>query len=153
MLSHYLWWSVHFSNVLLAYSGLSLAELAHLIENTQKEIFRPSPLSRKDFRHNYPIQRADVVAQVQVVWSQIKEIAVSADLMINEATTDDVLVRFETEPLDGYDLFILETMKKENINNIITDDGDYCTVPGITVFTANRNMINAARAQGNLLTR
>ena len=44
-------------------------------------------------------------------------------------------------------------MKKEEINNIITDDGDYCTVHGITVFTPNRNVLNAATSQGKLLTR
>ena len=31
----------------------------------------------------------------------------------------------------------------------ITDDGDYCTVPGIQVFTANRPVLAVARAQGN----
>ena len=33
------------------------------------------------------------------------------------------------------------------------DDGDFATVPGIQVFTANRNVIQAARAQGRLATR
>jgi hypothetical protein len=36
---------------------------------------------------------------------------------------------------------------------VITDDGDYVTVPGIQVFTANYNVITAARNQGKLLTR
>ena len=80
-------------------------------------------------------------------------IAVSVNIEINEKTTDNALTRFATELLDGYDLFILETMDKEEINNIITDDGDYCTVPEITVFTANRNVINAATSQGKLFTR
>ena len=136
----------------LAYSGFSLAELAHIIEKAELEFFNPSTRP-KEYRHNYPTERANVVAEVQSIWNQIKAIAVSVELMVDEKTTDDALIRFETEPLDGYDLFILETMKKENINNIITDDGDYCTVPGITVFTANRNMINAAKVQGKLLTR
>lgn len=35
----------------------------------------------------------------------------------------------------------------------ITDDGDFATVPGIQVFTANRNVIIAARSQGKMLTR
>ena len=44
-------------------------------------------------------------------------------------------------------------MKNNNIEKIITDDGDYLTVPDIQVFTANRNVINAARSQGKLVTR
>lgn len=34
-----------------------------------------------------------------------------------------------------------------------TDDGDYVTVPGIQVFTANPEAIAAAQNQGKLITR
>lgn len=44
-------------------------------------------------------------------------------------------------------------MEKAGIVQVITDDGDYVTVPGIKVFTANRNVIEAARNQGKLITR
>jgi len=36
---------------------------------------------------------------------------------------------------------------------IITDDGDYATVPKLTIFTANPKVIQAAQAAGKLLTR
>lgn len=140
------------ANSLLAYSGFSFAELAHLIEKTEMKSFNPSILP-KEYRHNYPVQRANVVAQVQAVWNQVKAIAASINLTIDEATTDAALTGFQTQLLDGYDLFILETMKKEGIFNIITDDGDFTTVTGIKVFTANRNVINAAQIQGKLVTR
>jgi hypothetical protein len=52
-----------------------------------------------------------------------------------------------------YDLMILEAMDKAGINQVITDDGDYVTVPRIKVFTANQNAIAAARSQGKLITR
>lgn len=48
---------------------------------------------------------------------------------------------------------ILEAMDKAGINQVITDDGDYVTVSGIKVFTANKNAIAAARNQGKLITR
>lgn len=35
--------------------------------------------------------------------------------------------------------------------HILTDDGDFCTLSGITLFTANRNVCEAARAQGKLV--
>jgi hypothetical protein len=44
-------------------------------------------------------------------------------------------------------------MNKVGVKKIITDDGDYLTVPGIQVFTANINFINTARNQGKLLVR
>lgn len=140
----------------LNYSGLSLAELAHLIEKTEREIFNQSPSTRvstKEYRHNYPLERANVFTQIQTVWNQVKAIAVPVELTIDERTTDAALNRFGIDLLDGYDLFILETMKKEGINNIITDDGDFATVSGITVFTANKNVINAAQRQRKLIVR
>jgi hypothetical protein len=63
------------------------------------------------------------------------------------------LARFQTDKVDGYDLFILEAMKNHGVVQVITDDGDFATVSGIQVFTANRNVINSARAQGRLLAR
>jgi hypothetical protein len=43
-------------------------------------------------------------------------------------------------------------MSAAGINQVLTD-GDYCTVPGLQLFTANRQVIEASRAQGKLLTR
>ncbi|MBD2773542.1 hypothetical protein [Iningainema tapete] len=42
---------------------------------------------------------------------------------------------------------------KAGIVKIITDDGDYVTVPGIKVFTANIGAIAAAGSQGKLRVR
>ena len=44
-------------------------------------------------------------------------------------------------------------MEKAAIDQVITDDGDYVTVPGIRAFTANQNAIAAAKSQGKLITR
>jgi len=137
---------------LLLYCGLSLSELAHNIEQTEREIFNAT-LKAKEYRHNYPTERAKVVAEIQAAWSQVTSIAVSTDITINEATTKTALTRFSTQPLDGYDLLILEAMEKAGIIQVITDDGDYITVPGIRVFTANQNAIAAASNQNKLLIR
>ena len=116
------------------------------------EIFN-SNLRPKEYRHNYPTARANVVAEIQAAWIQVTSIAVSTDITINEATTNTALTRFSTQPLDGYDLLILEAMEKAGIIQVITDDGDYITVPGIRVFTANQNAIAAASNQNKLLIR
>lgn len=137
---------------LLLYCGLSLSELAHNIEQTEKQIFS-SALKPKEYRHNYPAERANVIAEIQAAWSQVTSIAVSTDITVDEATTNSALTRFSTQPLDGYDLLILEAMDKAGIVQVITDDGDYVTVPGIRVFTANQNVLTAARNKSKLLTR
>jgi hypothetical protein len=44
-------------------------------------------------------------------------------------------------------------MQQESITKIITDDGDYVTVPGIQVFTANPEALTSARSQSKLIIR
>jgi len=49
-------------------------------------------------------------------------------------------------------MLTLEAMNSEGVVQMITDDSDFSTVPGIQVFTANRNvMIAIAQNQGKLL--
>ena len=85
--------------------------------------------------------------------SQVKSFATEINILVNNQVTDSALNRLQTQLLDGYDLLILEAMQRENIDSIITDDGDFITVPGIKVFTANNSVINAARNQGKLIIR
>jgi hypothetical protein len=144
------------SNSKLYRCGLSLSELAHIIEKTEWEIFKRTgaPLSIKEFRHNLSAERTNVVTQINVAWSQVKSMASPVEnLIIDESATDFALNRLSTQMLDGYDLFIVESITKSGLVQVITDDGDYTSVPNIRVFTANRNVIDAARNQGKLVTR
>lgn len=136
--------------------GLSLAELAHRIEATERQIFETTngvSVKAKEFRHNYPNERPGVVAEVRAAWGMVKSLAQPLDLLMDEPTTDAALNRFQTQPLDGYDLFMLEAIDKAGIVQVLTDDGDYATVPNIQVFTANVNVVQRAQANGKLLIR
>ena len=137
---------------LLLYCGLSFAELTYNIEQAERKIFNPD-IRPKEYRHNYPAERAKVVAEVETAWNQVTSIAACTDILINEDKTNTALKRFQTQLLDGYDLLILEAMDKAGVKQIITDDGDYLTVPGIRVFTANGGAISAAKKQGKRLLR
>ena len=66
---------------------------------------------------------------------------------INAASTTAALQNFEQLPVDGYDLFSINAFKAAGITQVISDDGDFCTVPGMTLFTANPSAISAAHAQ------
>lgn len=135
--------------------GLSMVELAHLIEKTEREIFIRSHgvISSKEYRHNYSSERVNVIAEIQTTWNQVKTMAQTIDIQINEHTTDAALSRISTQPLDGYDLFIIESTTRAGIVRIITDDGDFATVPNILIFTSNTNIIQTAKAQGKLVKR
>jgi hypothetical protein len=56
-------------------------------------------------------------------------------------------------PLDCHNLYFLQSVRAAGNSHILTDDGDFCTVSGITLFTANRGVIEAARALGKLRKR
>ncbi len=135
--------------------ALSLSELAHTIEKSEREIFKKTsgPIRTKEYRHNHPKERSNVVNEVQAAWGQVKTMASSLDVTINDAITDATLTSFGKERVDGYDLFFLEAMSNEKVIQIITDDGDFATVSGIRVFTANQNVITAAQKQGKFVTR
>ncbi|MFM7426512.1 MAG: PIN domain-containing protein [Elainella sp.] len=134
-------------------SGLTFAELAHLIEKAEQAIFSRT-IKSKEYRHNYPAQRAKVVSEVQAAWSAIcPSYASQIGCSIDGPTVDAAIKRFQTQALDGYDLFILQSMQQHALTQIITDDGDYVTVPDIRVFTANRTAIKAAQTQGKLIAR
>jgi len=135
--------------------ALSFSELAHIIEKTEREIFEKTSgrIDTKEYRHNHPKERLNVVSEVKAAWGQVKTMASSLDVTINDAVTDATLARFEKECVDGYDLFFLEAMSSEKVIQIITDDGGFATVSGIKVFTANQNVITTAQKQGKFVTR
>jgi len=139
----------------LYWCGLSMAELAHSIEKAEYDIFvATNPTAkRKEFRQKLSAERASVVSEIQSAWSSVKQIAKPMDVTVDDPTTAAAVARLTTQNLDGYDLFLLEAMAKAGATQLLTDDGDFCTVPGIHVFTANRNVIDAASAQGKLATR
>lgn len=136
-------------------SGLTLAELAHLIEKVEREIYEAAhgSIKPKDYRHNLPVERTRVNAELQAAYGLVRTLADLLVVSVDNATVTTALHRFQTEPVDGYDLFILESMQRSGVTQVITDDGDFTTVSGIRVFTANQNVIQAARAQGKLVIR
>lgn len=135
--------------------GLFLAELANLIERTEWKIYNDfvQNIIPKEYRHNLPDERTRVASEVQAAWAQVKTMAEPVNVAINDHTADAALNRFQNQTVGGYDLFILETMAQENVPQIVTDDGDFATISGIQVFTANRNVLNSARHQGKIFKR
>lgn len=136
---------------------LSFAELAHRIESTELEIFAKmnglDKEKRKEFRHNYPEDRGKVTSEISIAWGQVKSMAVPLRTTIDEVTVDAALTRCCTQCLDGYDSLVVENLVKGSCVNVISDDGDFATVPGLTVFTANRNVIECATRAGKIVVR
>src|SRR5487761_2265190 len=59
----------------LHWCGLSLSELAHLIEKTEHAIYctaSSAMLNTKEFRHNLPAERTRVVQEIQTAWGAVE---------------------------------------------------------------------------------
>jgi predicted nucleic acid-binding protein len=132
--------------------GLSQSELIHLIEKTERTLFNAT-LHPKDFRQNFPAERATVVSEASIAWGVVQNIAQIVDLHVDSTMTTRVLTRFQTCAMDGYDLISAEAMFEHGIPQIITDDGDFGCVAGVTLFTANQSVLRDATLQTKLLTR
>lgn len=141
----------------LAYSGLILVELASVIERNEFKTFRKkSPkIELKEYRHNFPEERANVVKLVESSWATVRDFAIPLDLTVNDRTIDAALQRFQAQALDGYDLLHLEAIVQADAGQIkiMTDDCDYCTISNIQLFTSNANSIEAADSQNRLIIR
>lgn len=137
--------------------GLSLAELAHRIEVTEWEAYcrAEGDVDVKEFRHNYPDIRENVVGEIRDAWGLVETMTATRLLSVHvEAdTTQSALADLSAWNVDGYDVFILQAMMHNGISQVITDDGDFATVPGIQVFTRNRNVLAQAEAQHKLVMR
>ena len=143
----------------LYWCGLSLAELAHQIEKTEYDIFcqatpTPAPIL-KEYRHNFSYERQRVVQEIQTAWQSVEDMGqpLPSSLTIDAKTVAAGLQQLSQLPLDGYDLFTLQALQASGISQVISDDGDFCMVPGTTLFTANPNVIVSAQAQRKLISR
>ncbi|HEY5073374.1 MAG TPA: hypothetical protein VII34_01675 [Pyrinomonadaceae bacterium] len=145
----------------LHWCGLTLCELAHLIEKTERDIWNDGEHAAgrqeskpKEYRHNAG-KRARVVGEVDVAWKAVEALgsALPAPALIDAANTATALAEFKKLPLDGYDLFLFQAARASGVSQIISDDGDFCEVPGIVLFTSNQAVLDAAKAQGRLLVR
>lgn len=144
--------AAYLSNSKIYRSGLSLAELSHQIEQVEKDIFcltNNIVVKTKEFRRNYPFERANVVEQIELAWEQVKQMGLPLESeIINELVSDAALSRIQSQFIDGYDMFLVEFIDSAGIKNIISDDSDMASVSGIYLYTANERIINEAKRQG-----
>lgn len=142
----------------LHWTGLSLSELAHQIETAEWEIAEssaaiPTGTRLKEFRHDHPALRSGVVTEIGNVCADIASIASLIPVNLDQAMVDQALADLPNCRLDGYDQLTLHALRAAGISQVLSDDGDFCTVAGITLFTSNRGALQAAQAQGRLIVR
>lgn len=136
--------------------AITFAELAHNIEKAEREIYASQlgkEIRAKEFRYEYPNLRRKITALITDAWTDVMSVSTLLNMELDMAFMQSALSLFPSVSLDGYDLFMAETALKAGVTQIITDDGDYATVPGLTIFTANFRVIQEANKVGKLIKR
>lgn len=136
--------------------GTTFSELAHRIETDEHKFFcatQCQPIVLKEFRHDYPKERQGVVDEIAIAWGQVVAMAKVLPLVLDDQAMMAAASLFGQVGMDGHDVLAVHAMTQNGITQVITDDRDFLTVPGIVVFTANNGAIQAAQAAGKLLTR
>lgn len=139
------------------WSGLSWPELAHVIEGTEYKIAKisgaiPSHTTLKGYRHDHPAERARVAQHIKDSWSQVESLAIPLnDVVINQQAILTACDEIPTIGIDGYDAFLLQAFRASTATAIVTDDGDFSTIPKIKIYTANPAVLADARRDGRLV--
>ena len=137
--------------------GLSLSELANTIEREEFRLYAAvagvpdSPNARKDFRR-VAAERQKVCSEISTAWGQVESLSDFVEANIDAALTTSCLNRFAGQEIDPYDGFLVEAALKAGVPQVLSDDSDMCSVPGIRVFTCNGYAIGKAAAQKMLRT-
>lgn len=133
--------------------GLSFSEISHFIEDMEFQHFSlMSPdVKRKEYRHNYPAERNGIIEEINSAWSAVSQVTEILDISVDRSSVDNSLSLISSSMLDGYDVFLAAATKTHGILNILTDDGDFSSLEGVRLFTANYGVIMAAERQGRLV--
>jgi predicted nucleic acid-binding protein len=127
----------------LCYSPLTLAELAHVIENAEHQLYMQQnviTIEKKVYR-KITAQREKVLAEIEAAWAQVTAMATSIDTLINKKFVIDSIAVLKEGMLDAYDSFYIQLMRENQIDYLITDDYDFASLNKIMIVTANKNAI------------
>lgn len=141
-------------------SALSFSELAHVIERNELVRFHQQnpqhvAVRLKEFRHNFPIERQNVISRISQTWQTAEQLTeyVSLPAIIDHLKVADALNKLPQSGLDIFDWVMVESARSAKITQIITDDADFGTLPDVQIFTANNTLLSEAQTQGRLIQR
>jgi predicted nucleic acid-binding protein len=134
------------NGVKLYHCGFTLSELSNIIENAEWRsfiCFNPDQqkISKKNYRRKTQ-ERRMVVKEVKAAWDSINAMSNCIDVDLNTVFLESAHQIYSDSLLDSYDSFITEVMNQYNIDNVITDDGDFSSLTNKNVFTSNPRMLN-----------
>lgn len=119
---------------------LNISELIHVVENSEHKIYKAmnhSNIKKKDFRKLLS-ERSKYKKELETIMLQLKETYEDQIKIVDirEEYINNYINNIENNSCDIFDYLIIDKLKKEGINNFITDDKDFITIDGINLFTA-----------------
>jgi hypothetical protein len=150
-------------------SSANLGELVRLIERAELEAhcladpqdpFRVRAASQsafttrvcKDARYRYANELPRIRRKVCTVLASVKKaLAVLPAISDAENEYTHALSEWHGCAADYVDALTVTLAKSQRISAILSDDLDFATVSGITLFTANATVVSSARIAGKLL--
>ncbi len=141
-------------------SEVTLEEFIQLIETAELEtLFRTDPnvpadmeFTRKEARYRYGDQLATVRQTGIGVLQQVrKNTSLLPAFRNQEDRLQRVVQAWQTSFMDPNDAIVVASAIYGSIPHIVTDDADFLTVEGTTIYTANNRAIEAATAAGKLI--
>ncbi len=129
----------------LYHCPLTLAELASTIEFSELNIFKQfnpdkEGLRKKTFR-KISSERKGVLNEIKVAWDAINAMSTCVEISLDLKFIQETQDILKKSVLDSYDSFFVQIMREYEFENIITDDGDFCSLEGPTVFTSNNRYL------------
>lgn len=141
-------------------SDVTLDELVQLVETAELEtLFRTDPnvpaemeFIRKEARYRYG-DRLSATRQTGIgILQQVrKNITLLPAFRGQEDRLQRVFQAWQGSFADANDAVVVANAKYASTPHILTDDADFLTIEGITVYTANNRAIEAATAAGELI--
>ena len=142
----------------LHWCGLGLSELAHNIERTEYKVWKGAGTGTR-------MRRSSATTTPPSAFAWCRKSRAHGGQSMRSAPCSRPRSSWITPPprtpwrntnLSPWTAtisFFLQAARASGVTQIGSDDGDFCGVPGITLFTGNRSVLTAAQVQGKLLVR
>jgi hypothetical protein len=143
------------SGCTLHWSPTSFCEIAHTIERTERDLYNATQrnaVGQKTYRHERDRERVRVITATKAAWRLVTNMATGIALNLDDVAMADLAIDFNVRRVDAYDQFFITAMQQASVLNVLTNDKDFVTVPGICVMTSDPSALAAAGAESKLAT-
>lgn len=124
----------------LCHSALTFSELANVIENTELDLYklkvRNPSFGKKAFR-NITDERKNVLREIDAAWKAVSSMSKCLHSKHDEQFVRNSYATLCEGVVDPFDAFLIQTMRENKIDYVITDDHDFCSISKHIIVTAN----------------